>query len=90
MTTATCDARSRDRGDLGGDAGHDVRIDTDRAAAEHLTGELEQHPVARRSTAAVPIGTDARHVPAPVDSASGHADGPVPVLVPGDMTCVLG
>ena len=43
MTTATCDARRDDVGDLVGDGVDHVRVDADVAAAEHLAAELEQH-----------------------------------------------
>ena len=36
-------------GDLVGDGGHHVRVDTDLAAAEHLAAELEHDPAKRSS-----------------------------------------
>ena len=44
-TTATCAPVRDDLGDLPGDAVDDVGVDADRAAAEHLAGELEQDAV---------------------------------------------
>ena len=42
MTTAIWTPAADDRGDLAGDLLDDVGVDADLAAAEHLTGELEQ------------------------------------------------
>ena len=54
-TTATCDAaRARPSAICRAMPAHDVGVDADLAAAEHLTGELEQHPPGRT------VGLDGR------------------------------
>jgi hypothetical protein len=44
-------AVSRHLGDLAGDPVHHVGVDTHRAAAEHLAGQLQEDPVVGRHVA---------------------------------------